>query len=116
MGVPEMKDVENRLFASELNCAIYSVDHSLAPESPHPAPVEDIYSVFAWLHANACQLGFYIARIPVSRAKVEAVVSRRLPHSTPVTGEGPKFAFQHLIYPMIDDRMAVRGGPVSLRW
>ena len=26
----------------------------------------------------------------------------------PATGEGPKFAFQHLIYPMIDDRSAVR--------
>jgi len=52
MGAPEMKDVENRLFASELRCAIYSVDHRLAPESPHPAPVEDIYSVFVWLHAN----------------------------------------------------------------
>ena len=32
MGAPEMKDVENRLFASELRCAIYSVDHRLAPE------------------------------------------------------------------------------------
>src|SRR6202049_2589150 len=32
MGAPEMKDVENRLFASELKCAIYSVDHRLAPE------------------------------------------------------------------------------------
>src|SRR5882762_10234497 len=37
MGAPEMKDVENRLFASELRCAIYSVDHRLAPESSHPA-------------------------------------------------------------------------------
>jgi len=26
-----MKDVENRLFASELKCAIYSVDYRLAP-------------------------------------------------------------------------------------
>ena len=47
MGTPEMKDVENRLLASELRCAIYSVDYRLAPEAPHPAPLEDIYSVFA---------------------------------------------------------------------
>src|SRR5437762_12902026 len=60
-----MKDVENRLFASELRCAIYSVDHRLAPESPHPAPVEDIYSIFAWLHANAGQLGLDPARIGI---------------------------------------------------
>ena len=37
IGAPEMKDVENRLFASELRCAIYSVDHRLAPEAPHTA-------------------------------------------------------------------------------
>src|SRR5947209_16913240 len=65
MGAPEMKDVENRLFASELRCAIYSVDHRLAPESPHPAPLEDIYSVFVWLHANAGRLGLDPARIGI---------------------------------------------------
>src|SRR3989440_6623776 len=65
MGAPEMKDVENRLFASELRCAIYSVDHRLAPESPHPAPVEDIYSVFTWLHVNAGRLGLDPARIGI---------------------------------------------------
>ena len=107
MGAPEMKDVENRLFASELNCAIYSVDHSLAPKSPHPAPVEDIYSVFAWLHANAGQLGLDPARIGIKGesggggfAAAAALYAR--------DREGPKFAFQHLIYPMIDDRTAVR--------
>jgi acetyl esterase/lipase len=32
-GAPEMKDVENRLLASDLRCAIYSVDYRLAPEA-----------------------------------------------------------------------------------
>jgi acetyl esterase/lipase len=107
MGAPEIKDVENRLFASELRCAIYSVDHRLAPESPHPAPLEDIYSVFAWLHANAGQLGLDPARIGIKGesggggfAAAAALYAR--------DREGPKFAFQHLIYPMIDDRTAVR--------
>src|ERR1700676_461575 len=107
MGAPEMKDVENRLFASELRCAIYSVDHRLAPESPHPAPLDDIYSVFAWLHANAGQLGLDPARIGIKGesggggfAAAAALYAR--------DRQGPKFAFQHLIYPMIDDRTAVR--------
>jgi triacylglycerol lipase len=102
-----MKDVENRLFASELRCAIYSVDHRLAPEAPHPAPVEDIYSVFAWLHANAERLGLDPARIGIKGesggggfAAAAALYAR--------DRRGPKFAFQHLIYPMIDDRTAVR--------
>ena len=107
MGTPEMKDVENRLFASELKCAIYSVDYRLAPEVPHPAPLEDIYSVFAWLHAKAGRLGLDPARIGIKGesggggfAAGAALYAR--------DRQGPKFAFQHLIYPMIDDRSAVR--------
>ncbi|HEY1797952.1 MAG TPA: alpha/beta hydrolase [Stellaceae bacterium] len=107
MGAPEMKDAENRVFASELKCAIYSVDHRLAPESPHPAPVEDIYSVFAWLHANAGRLGLDPDRIGIKGesggggfAAAAALYAR--------DRQGPKFAFQHLIYPMIDDRTAAR--------
>jgi acetyl esterase/lipase len=107
MGAPEMKDVENRLFASELRCVIYFVDHGLAPEAPHPAPVEDIYSVFVWLHANAGQLGLDPARIGIKGktggggfAAGAALYAR--------DRQGPKFAFQHLIYPMIDGRTAIR--------
>src|ERR1700739_3541068 len=107
MGAPEMKDAENRLFASELRCAIYSVDHRLAPEAPPPASVEDIYSVFAWLHANSGRLGLDPARIGIKGesggggfAAAAALYAR--------DREGPKFGFQHLIYPMIDDRSAVR--------
>jgi acetyl esterase/lipase len=107
MGTPEMKYVENRLLASELKCAIYSVDYRLAPEAPHPAPLEDIYSVFVWLHGNAGQLGLDPARIGIKGesggggfAAAAALYAR--------DRQGPKFGFQHLIYPMIDDRSAVR--------
>jgi triacylglycerol lipase len=102
-----MKDVENRLLASDLRCAIYSVDYRLAPEAPHPAPLEDIYSVFAWLHENAGQLGLDPARMGIKGESggggfAAAAVLYARDH------QGPKFAFQHLIYPMIDDRTAVR--------
>jgi triacylglycerol lipase len=107
MGAPEMKDVENRHLASDLKCAIYSVDYRLAPEAPHPAPLEDIYSVFVWLDANADRLGLDQARIGIKGesggggfAAGAALYAR--------DRQGPKFAFQHLIYPMIDDLSAVR--------
>jgi acetyl esterase/lipase len=107
MGAPEMKDAENRLLASELKCAIYSIDYRLAPEAPHPAPLEDIYSVFAWLYRNAGQLRLDPTRIGIKGesggggfAAGAALYAR--------DQRGPKFAFQHLIYPMIDDRTAVR--------
>ena len=41
------------------------MDYRLAPKAPHPAPLEDIYSVFVWLHANAGQLGLDPARIGI---------------------------------------------------
>jgi len=107
MGAPEMKDVDNRRLASDLTCAIYSVDHRLAPEAPHPAPLEDIYSVFLWLHANSSRLGLDPAHIGIKGesggggfAAAAALYAR--------DQQGPKFAFQHLVYPMIDDRTAVR--------
>jgi len=106
-GAPEMKDVENMLLASDLKCAIYSVDYRLAPETPHPGPLEDIYSVFAWLHENAGRLGLNSTRIGIKGesgggglAASAALYAR--------DHQGPRFAFQHLIYPMIDDRTAVR--------
>jgi acetyl esterase/lipase len=68
---------------------------------------EDIYSVFAWLHANAGQLALDPTRIGIKGesggggfAAAAALYAR--------DRQGPKFAFQHLIYPMIDDRTAVR--------
>lgn len=107
MGSPEMKDAENRLLASELKCAIWSVDYRLAPETPHPGPMQDIHSVFLWIHANAGKLGLDPDRIGIKGesgggglAAGAALYARDQP--------GPKFAFQHLIYPMIDDHSAIR--------
>jgi acetyl esterase/lipase len=105
-GAPEMKDVENRLLSSELRCAIYSVDYRLAPEAPHPAPLEDIYSVFAWLDGNAGQLGLDSARIGIKGESGGGGLAAAAPYAR--DQQGPKFVFQHLIYPMIDDRTAVR--------
>src|SRR4051812_12067447 len=85
MGTPEMKDVENRLFASELKCAIYSVDYRLAPEAPHPAPLEDIYSVFVGCMRMPAGSGL-IPPASGSRAKAAAAVSRQGPHFMPATG------------------------------
>ena len=68
------------------------VDYRLAPEAPHPAPLEDIYSVFAWLHGNASKLDLNPAA-SVSRARAEAAVSRRPPHSTHATSGDQNLPF-----------------------
>lgn len=35
--------------ALQMGCAVLSVDYRLAPEHPHPAPVEDSVAVYRWL-------------------------------------------------------------------
>src|SRR5258707_11990413 len=112
MGAPEMKDVENRLFASELRCAIYSVDHRLAPESPHPAPLEDIYSVFTWLHANAGQLGLDPARIGIKgESGGGGFAAAAAPYAR--HPQGTKIALHHHVYPTIHHHTAVSQEPQS---
>jgi acetyl esterase/lipase len=107
MGAPEMRDVENRLLASKLNCVIVSVDYRLAPEAPYPAALQDVYSVLTWLTANAPALNVDPARIGIKGESggggiaAGAVLYAR-------DNKGPAIAFQHLIYPMIDDRTAIR--------
>jgi triacylglycerol lipase len=107
MGAPEIKDVENRILASELQCAIYSVDYRLAPEAPHPAALQDIYSVLFWLHDQYRELELDRARIGIKGESGGAGLAAGVALYAR-DQEGPKFAFQHLIYPMIDDRTAVK--------
>jgi hypothetical protein len=101
-----LKDVENWLFVPELSCAIYSTDYRLAPEAPHPAPLEDIYSVFAGLHTNADRLWLDPVRIGIKGESgcggFAAAVVLYARH-----WQGRKFVFWHLIYPIIDDRLTV---------
>src|SRR4051812_49960117 len=103
MGTPEMKDVENRLFSTELKCAIYSVDYRLAPEAPHPAPLEDIYSVFVWLHANAGQFGLDPARIGIKGESGGGGFAAGAPRFAPPP-QGATIPLQQPLYPMIDAR------------
>lgn len=107
MGAPEMRDVENRLLASKLNCVIVSVDYRLAPEHPYPAAFHDVYSVLVWLNTNASAFNVDPARIGIKAESggggiAAGVVLYARDH------RGPPVAFQHLIYPMIDDRTAIR--------
>jgi triacylglycerol lipase len=81
-GAPEMRDV---LLASDLRCAIYSVNYRLAPEAPHPAPLEDIYSAFAWLHENSRKLGLDPARLGIKGESGAAVWLRPLRYTLATT-------------------------------
>jgi triacylglycerol lipase len=96
----------HRPLAAELGCAIVSVDYRLAPETSFPGNVEDCYAALAWTYWHAADLGIDKARIGVMGESAGGGLSAALALLARDRGEYP-LAFQHLIYPMLDDRTCV---------
>ncbi|CAN5494586.1 alpha/beta hydrolase [soil metagenome] len=105
-GTAAMGEARHRPLVKALGCALVSVDYRLAPETPHPGPVEDCYAGLAWLVANAEALGIDPARIGVMGESAGGGLAAALALLARDRGEYA-LAFQHLIYPMIDDRTCV---------
>ncbi|TVY99605.1 alpha/beta hydrolase [Trebonia kvetii] len=90
-------------YVARTGVPMLSVQYRLAPEHPHPVPVEDAYAGLAWLAGHAAELGIDPGRIAVmgdsaggGLAAGVAIVSR--------DRQGPAIAGQLLLYPMLDDR------------
>jgi len=89
--------------AAELGLAIISVEYRLAPETPHPGPVEDCYAGLAWTAAHAAELGIDPARLIVGGVSAGGGLSAATALLARDRG-GPALAGQLLICPMLDDR------------
>jgi acetyl esterase/lipase len=103
VGDIDMFDGSVSRYVSAGGTPILSVDYRLAPESPHPGPVEDVYAALVWLHAHAADLGVDPARIAVfgesaggGLAAAVSILAR--------DRNGPAIAKQILVMPMLDDR------------
>lgn len=100
-----MMDANQRL-AVEVGCVVVSVDYRLAPETPHPGPIEDCYAALKWLHDNASALGMDASRIAVAGESAGGGLAAALALLARDRGE-VAIVHQHLIYPMLDDRTCV---------
>ena len=96
----------HRPLAAELNCAIVSVDYRLAPETSFPGNIEDCYAALAWTFCHADELGIDRARIGAMGESAGGGLAAGLALLARERGEYA-LAFQHLIYPMLDDRTCV---------
>ncbi|MDR2453203.1 MAG: alpha/beta hydrolase [Bifidobacteriaceae bacterium] len=90
-------------WAERFGLAVVSVDYRLAPETPHPGPVEDCYRGLVWLSAQAGELGVDPGRVVVAGvsaggglAAATALMAR--------DRSGPPVWAQLLASPMLDDR------------
>ncbi len=79
-----------------------AVSYRLAPEHPHPTPVEDAYAGLAWLFDHAAELGVDPARIAVMGDSAGGGIAAGV--ALLARDRGLKLARQILIYPMLDDR------------
>jgi len=109
-GSADMMEGAHRALVQELGCAIVSVDYRLAPETPHPGPVEDCYAGLAWTVGNAGELGIDVARLGVMGESAGGGLAAALALLARDRGEY-SLKFQQLIYPMLDDRTAVAAEP-----
>jgi acetyl esterase/lipase len=103
-------EARHRPLAHELGCAIVSVDYRLAPETPAPGSVEDCYAALAWVFANAAELGIDPGRVGVMGESAGGGMGAALALLVRDRGEYA-LAFQHLIYPMLDDRTCAAAEP-----
>ncbi len=96
-----------RAQADAADLVIVAVDYRLAPENPHPTPVEDCYAALQWLFDNADALGVDRDRIGIAGESAGGGLSAALALLARDRGN-LKLAYQQLIYPMIDDRTCTR--------
>jgi acetyl esterase/lipase len=97
-GTPEMLEL-----AEPFGLAVVSVEYRLAPENPHPAPVEDCYAGLVWTAEHAAELGIDPERIVVAGGSAGGGLSAAVALLARDRG-GPALLGQLLLCPMLDDR------------
>ena len=106
LGDAASLEFAHRPMAAALGCVIVSVDYRLAPETMFPGAIEDCYAGLAWTVASAGMLGIDPARIGVMGESAGGGLAAALALLARDRGEH-RLAFQHLTYPMIDDRTCI---------
>ncbi len=107
MGTPAIGHQFCCQVADELGVLVVSVDYRLAPEHPFPTPLEDCYTGLRWLGDHAEDLGVDRSRIAIGGDSAGGGLAAGLAQLAHDRNEVP-VCFQLLVYPMLDDRSALR--------
>jgi acetyl esterase/lipase len=90
-------------WAQELRLVVVSVEYRLAPETPHPGPVEDCYAGLVWTAGHAAELGIDPDRIVITGSSAGGGLAAAVTLLCRDRG-GPALLGQLLGCPMLDDR------------
>lgn len=107
IGSPQQNDVSMFQIVHELGIVIVSVDYRLAPHHRFPVPLDDCYDALEWVHAHADALGIDPKRIAIGGESAGGGLAASLVQLAHDRGKIQP-VFQLLIYPMLDDRSAIR--------
>ncbi len=113
IGTAEMTIASDVSYAMEFGAVSVSVDYRLSPETAHPGPVEDCYAGLTWLHSHADELGVDPARIAVTGESAGGGLAAATVLLARDRGK-LSVRFQHLIFPMLDDRTVTAADPSPL--
>src|SRR3954469_15737491 len=102
LGTVAGEDPVATLICDEVGAVVVSVEYRLAPENPHPAPVEDCYAALVWMMKKADELGFDPKRLALSGGSAGGGLVLGTALLARDRG-GPPLKFMMPIYPMIDD-------------
>ena len=91
----------------ELQCVLVSVDYRLAPETVFPGAVEDAYAALAFMVRHGAAYNIIVEKIGVMGESAGGGLAAAL---ALLTRDRAEFglSFQHLIYPMLDDRTCLQ--------
>ncbi|MCV7265188.1 alpha/beta hydrolase [Mycolicibacterium poriferae] len=104
LGSAAMDDGLCRRLAEELGILVAAVDYRLAPAHPYPAALIDCYETLTWLAAHP---EVDAKRVAVAGASAGGGLAAALALMARDRGE-VDIAAQILLYPMLDDRTAMR--------
>ncbi len=99
-GDLESHDASCRFLAERADVRILAVDYRLAPESPHPAAVEDTWAAYQWMAEHAEELGGDPERLAVGGDSAGGYLSATT--AVQAANAGVPLKFQLLVYPVTD--------------
>jgi acetyl esterase/lipase len=103
LGSPAQDDANCRDLAARLGIVVAAVRYRLAPKDPFPAPLEDCFDGLTWLIKQP-----YVDPTKVAIGGASAGGGLAAGLALLARDRGVKLAFQLLVYPMVDDRTALR--------
>ena len=106
VGSPQLEAFGTARVARNLGVVAVSPDYRLAPEHPFPAALDDCMTTLALDAANADELGIDRGRIAVMGGSAGGGLSAAVAQRS--HDEGIALRAQVLMYPMLDDRTALR--------